>query len=56
MIMEKLTCALFVQDSQIETQLLGCIQLFDSIKILRVFKNPIELIEKLHRENPDILF
>lgn len=54
--MNKLNCILFVQDSILEEKLIQRLHAFDSIEITDIIKDRIELIEKLNRTLPKLLF
>ncbi len=53
--MKPLTCVLLIQNPDIERQILHCAENFNTIEILEVYKNSIEVIEKLNQVHPDIL-
>ncbi len=54
--MNKLKCTLYVNSAEIENRILEYIQNFDTIEVLAVFKNELEMIEKLTHLRPDVLF
>jgi DNA-binding LytR/AlgR family response regulator len=54
--MNQLTCAIFVDDKEIESQLVENIRKTSSIDVLYVLKNNFELVEKIHQKPTDILF
>lgn len=54
--MKPLQCIIIVSDKKLENKLIEQLQQFDTIEIIDVLKNKIELIEKMNMVRPDILF
>ena len=55
-IMNKLKCTLYVGNTESENKILEYIQNFDSIETVAIFRNGIEMIDKLPHLRPDLLF
>lgn len=54
--MNILTCAIFIDNKGVESQLIDILKQTSSIEMLYVLKNKMELVEKIHQKPTDILF
>ena len=54
--MNILTCAIFVYNKEVESQLSEQLKKTSSVELLHVLKNNMDLVEKMHQKPTDILF
>ena len=54
--MNKLKCTLYIKSAEIESRILEYVRNFDTIEVLAIFKNELEMLEKLTHLRPDVLF
>lgn len=54
--MNILTCAVFIDNKEVESQLMDKLKQTSSIEMLYALKNNMELVEKIHQKPTDILF
>lgn len=54
--MNMLTCAIYVDNKDVEIQLVDFIKKTSSVEVLFVLRNNLELVEKIHQKSTDILF
>lgn len=54
--MNMLTCAIYLDNKNVEMQLVDFIKKISSVEVLYVLENNLELVEKIHQKPTDILF
>lgn len=54
--MKRLQCTLYVKNNDLEKRIVEYLQNFDTIEVIAVFSNEMEMLEKLSHHHPDILF